>query len=253
MRTKALSFKITIWCILLFFLVQLSSCYPSLGWPIRTVFRPINQILFGTKTNHKETVLSEYYEDYKDSHPNQVVTINGYKIKKTFVKKYHATGYVAWVDINDALLKEWYLSASSGEGKYLYTAVAPIDLSLIFGRTAEPENVKKLDFYHEENMLGIYIPAGAYYNQKETTNIHVIPATPVIKRILRSLHRGDIVTVSGYLTDWSGTGNLSYAQFETARTPTDVHKTSLYGGRAGAGLCKQLYLTEITLNGYVYK
>lgn len=253
MRIKELKFKIVVWSVLLFFLVQLSSCYPSLGWPIRTFFRPINMILFGKKVEQKEQPLAEYYEDFKDAKPNQVVTFNGYKIRKTFVKKYQATGYVAYLDVNDALIKSWYLGAGNEASKYLYTAVAPIDLSLVFGKTANPENLKKIKFSHGENILYARSKSHeAYYDVKEVTNIHVIPATPVIKRVLRSLHRGDIVTVHGYLTDWGGTGDLDWIYFETARTPSDIHTDALYGGKI-AQKCKQLYLTKIILNGYEYE
>ncbi len=243
--------KICIYGGLLFLILQLSSCYPSLGYPFRILTRPFNQAFFAKKTNETFGPLQETYEDYKDPHPNQIITVNGHKIKKTFVKIYRATGYVAWVDQNDALIKSWYLAAGNTKVEGLYDSVAPIDLSLVFGKTAEKENVKKIKFSHSENFLSAEIPHGVYYDDKDVTNIHVIPASRTIKKALKNINRGEIVSIVGYLTDWSGTDDLSYAEFQTARYAGEISKQRI-GGQV-SGLCKQLLLTKIILNGYVYE
>lgn len=237
---------------LLFLILQLSTCYPSIGYPFRMVMRPINQHFYGKKINHEPILLQETYTPYKDPHPDQILKINGYNIKKTFVSIYRATGRVVWVDQNDALIKSWYLSAGNEEVEGLYDTVAPIDLSLVFGKTAEKENLKKITFSHSENFLSAeWRDYNVYYDPKEMTNIHVIPASPSIKKVLKSINRGDIISIVGYLTDWRGTGKLAHADFKTARFAGEISKDRI-GGQAST-LCKQLYLMKITLDGYEYE
>ena len=236
---------------LLFLILQISSCYPSVGYPFRMMIRPINQVFLAKKADKPLGDLKEIYEDYKDPHPNQLITVNGHKITKTFVKIYRATGYVAWVDQNDALIKSWYLASGNVEGEALYDSVAPIDLSLVFGKTAEKENLKKIKFSHRENFLSAEATHDAYYDNKEVTNIHVIPASKVLKKALKNINRGEIVYVEGYLTNWRGTGDLSYADYNTAQYAGESSKYISYGNKAD--LCKQLFLTKLILNGYVYE
>lgn len=252
-KIKKLFTKTLIYGGLLFFILQLSTCYPSMGYPFRMIMRPVNQSLFGKKTNSQPAILQETYTDYKDPHPNQILTVNGYKIQKTFVKIYRATGHVLWVDQNDALIKSWYLASGSTKAEGLYDNVAPIDLSLAFGKTAEKGNIEKIDFDHSENFLhASYDPSdNVYYDNDDVTNIHVIPASRTIKSVLKNLNRGDIVSIVGYLTDWRGTGELSNITFETARFAGEESKIIMGGQKAG--LCKQLYLMKITLNGYDYE
>ena len=236
---------------LLFLTLQISSCYPSVGYPFRMIMRPFNQAFFAKKSDKPLGDLKETYEDYTDPHPNQLITVNGHKIQKTFVKIYRATGYVAWVDQNDALIKAWYLASGNVDGSTLYHDVAPIDLSLVFGKTAEKENLKKIKFSHSENFLSAEIPYGVYYDDKDVTNIHVIPSSNVIKKALKNINRGEIVYVEGYLTDWKGTGDLSYATYNTARYAGEI--SEYISGGQKAGLCKQLFLTKLILNGYIYE
>lgn len=239
---------------LLFLTLQVSSCYPSVGYPFRMIMRPINQVFLAKKTDEPLGQLKETYEDYTDPHPKQLITVNGYKIQKTFVKIYRATGYVAWIDQNDALIKSWYLSAKNIEGEELYDNVAPIDLSLVFGKTADKQNLKRLKFSHSENLLMTEaIDPKAYIDTKEISNIHVIPTSRILKKVLKNINRGETVYIEGYLTDWSGTDNLSHVKFNTSKYPGEI-SPEIYGGFGKqTTLCKQLFLTKLILNGYIYE
>lgn len=64
---------------------------------------------------------------------------------------------------------------------------------------------------------------------------------------------GDIVEVEGYLMDWQGTGEFSWFNIETAKEPGQIHEKRLYGGRPGAGYCRQFYVTKITFDGYTFE
>ena len=251
-KLQSLSWKALWLGIALFFLIQLSSCYPTLGYPIRMVMRPVNQTLYGKKVNVNQSVLAETYIKYNDPKPKEYVEWGGHRLRKTFVIQYKGTGRVVWLDSNNAALKAWFLSAGNEESAHMYKEVAPFDLSLVFGKTGAKENMQYLEFSHEENVLfSRKIDPRGHYNRNEITNIHVIPATPTIKKVVAHLQWDDIVTVEGFLTDWQGTGNLSFAKYETART-ADAISDERVGGKQ-TGLCKQLYLTKIILNGYEYK
>ena len=240
-KIKKLFPKIIIYGGLLFLILQLSTCYPSVGYPFRMIMRPINQSLYGKKTNTQSPILEETYTPYKDPRPNQTLTINGYKIQKTFVKIYRATGRVVWVDQNDALIKSWYLAAGNTKAEGLYDSVAPIDLSLVFGKTADRENLKTIKFKHSDNMLQVKYSPYSYFNPKDLTEIYVIPTTYAIKRAVKTINRGDIVSVVGYIANWQGTDNLSDVKFESAQYPRESKNY------------KYLFVTKLILNGYLYE
>lgn len=236
-------------CICLFLLTQISSCYPLIGYPLRAVNRPLNQHFLGKPAKEPFTELKEIFTPFKDPHPNSRHIWGGYPIQKTFVKHYQAKGTVLYVDINDALIKGWYLAGKSESSK-MYKKVAPVDLSIAVGKTGQPENVRNLNIGHEEN--GLFISyTNAYYSEKEVENIHVIPATPKLTKVLKNLQKYDIVYIEGFLVNWGGTGELSRTKFNTAQYAGQIsHQRA---GGVETGLCLQLYLTKIIFNGHIYQ
>ncbi len=229
--------KTIIYGSLLFLILEISSCDPSMGYPLRAISRPINQILFAKKTNEPLGPLKETYEAYTDPRPNQIITINGQKIKKTFVNIYRATGYVLYSDRND----NFFRHLINNEKNNLRDDISLIDMYLVFGKTADRENLKTIKFKHSDNMLQVKYSPYTYFNPKDLTEIYVIPTTYAIKRAVKTINRGDIVSVVGYIANWQGTDNLSDVKFESAQYPRESKNY------------KYLFVTKLILNGYVYE
>lgn len=216
--------------------------------------RPLYMLIWGKPSSQK---LSHTYEQFADIVPPQQwqeTTISGYKIKYQLRKKYKVCGRVVWVDWNDGLINTWYHSAQRPSTK-LYNAVAAVDVSIIHGATSADNNWNKIKFDHEERGLRYtYLYAdNPIVNTDEINNNHVIPASSAIRRALAIIKKGEFVEMEGYLMDWKGTGKFANFNIKTATAAGDIHTEKLYGGRYGAGLCRQFYVTKVTINGYTFE
>lgn len=216
--------------------------------------RPLYQHLWGKYTGEQVEIGEEKFERFPDNQSWNKAQIGGYDIKYVMRRKYSVKGRVVFVDWYDGAIKTWYHSAAN-EGVKLYNAVASVDLSLIHGATAKDGNWKKIKFDHEERgLIWSYKYAdNPIVNDNEINNNHVIPANNAIKRAIAIMKVGDIVEVEGYLMDWKGTGEFSWFSIETATEPGQIHEKQLYGGRPGAGYCRQFYVTKITFDGYTFE
>lgn len=231
---------------------QLAACSPLIRWPLVTAKRPIYQLLYSV--GEEEIPLKEMervYTPYKDPHPYQVIELNGQKISKTFVTYFRSYGRIAYLDTNDALIKGWFLSSGNKEKAWLYKKVVPYDMSIAYGQLAQPKIFNQVKFGHEEN-VGFIFSDRVKINLNEFDNIHILPANKRIRQIVSVLKKGDEVYLEGFLTDWdSPTVPREKQWYKTARYVGEKsHQRA--GGRL-SGLCYQLFLTKIILNGHVYK
>ena len=216
--------------------------------------KTVYQFLWGEYTGQQIEIGEEKFERFPDNQPWDKAQIGGYDIKYVMRRKYSVRGRVVFVDWYDGAIKTWYHSAAN-EGVKLYNAVASVDLSLIHGATAKDGNWKKIKFDHEERGLtwSYKYADNPIVNNHEINNNHVIPANLAIKKAIAIFKVGDIVEIEGYLMDWKGTGKFSQFNIETAKEPGDIHEKQLYGGRPGAGYCRQFYVTKITFDGYTFE
>ena len=244
--------RIIFFLILVFFLGQLGSCHPVVRTPLLWVRRPFVLLTGKPNTEKLWKYQMEVYEDYQDPQPNRLLNWGGYQVRNTFLKRYKVWGKVGYLDINDSLIKGWYLNAGD-EGSAAYKKVAPYDLCLLFGRLARDENFNNVKVKHEENVC---IPElkkrNVYYNSHELSNYHIIFPKPSIRRVLKSLKYGDEIQIEGFLAHWKGIGPLSYLDFKSATYAGEKYPY-LYGGRSNAELCKQIYITKIIWKNRVFE
>lgn len=221
----------------------------------------VYQKTFGTPTK-QELKISEN-EVYIDLPPNNFreATLGKYKIKFKLLKQYYATGRVIYIDRYTNPLGRFY--RASGPGKFAtqaYDTIAPQDITFVVGPFAHFPKIKGsheyraggLD-YDDEHTYNIY---QKYHHLYDThlTNIHTIAASKNIQKGLDILKNGDLVLLEGYLIYWETQLEDGYVMdFKSAIYPGEKHTKDLYGGLPGAGKCKQLLLTKIIFDGYIFE
>ena len=130
----------------------------------------------------------------------------------------------------------------------LYDTVVPLDISLATGRSAR--QLKCFNFTHAYRFLETELKC-SFYDDKEISNNHTIPINGRVKKGLDILKAGDLAHIEGFLVYWQGRGEYTPYRFESAITLAQK-SNNIYGGQR-AGLCRQLLITKISFDGYVFE
>ena len=206
------------------------------------------QRVYGVRDNQ---VLTIYDADKMIDLPKQPVqraNVNGFDIEVELVKKFETVTRVIYVDRYSAL-GTWYRSR---DGADLYDKIVPLDVSTATGYLGRhPECFDDID--HEYRcLLWLTNPRCSRAGEDiDVNNNHIIPATKNVQRGLDILKAGDIARMEGYLVYWQGTGKYSWYRFESAVTLGQVSEQR-YGG-SKSGLCRQIYLTKLSFNGFTFE
>ena len=213
------------------------------GWHYG-IKRPLYQHLYG-KPDNRPMVLSAL-DSIQDipSQPEQMARVGGLDIRLQLMKKITTTARVVYVD-RYSWLGTWYRSRP---GAKLYDKVVPLDVSLTTGRTAQQPSC--FEFTHEYRCL-LGLGKCPFYDEREISNNHTIPANARIQKGLDILRAGDVAYIEGYLVYWQGTGRYAPYRFESAVQLGQV-SPYLHGGQK-SGLCRQLFLTKLTFDGYTFE
>ena len=177
---------------------------------------------------------------------------NGYPVLRSFKRKYALSGILVYHDDNTSFWKKhfWNIYGKQGE---IYNQIASHDLTIFWGKTAQPSNLKKIKITHELNGASYSWKTACYFSEEESNNFHIIPANERLDKALSILPESKRVPiyVEGYLTYWYGTGDYKDLKMETAlNSHTVSHQKA--GGRK-TGLCYQLYLTKFIYDGYTFE
>jgi len=164
--------------------------------------------------------------------------------------EYKAWARVMYVDIYD---HDFYIGFKPLSAKYdiFYNTVVPLDISLFTGEIGK--NWKKYKVSHEYRALWVG-HGNLPYNQKEVSNNHTIPANNNIRRAFDIMKQGRVVYLEGYWVDWWGKVDGIYdINFDSPREIGQYHDMNhLYGGLI-SGKCRQIYITKVVYNGYIYE
>ena len=120
--------------------------------------------------------------------------------------------------------------------------MAPYDLVLAWGHTAEEEYVNQIS-YTQSNRFYYYryqksdIINGRYVID-HTANTHIIPANPEIKDIMDKVKKGDTVHLKGQLV---------YIDVKYDNGRSRWWRTSLTRTDTGDGACEVFYVTDATI------
>jgi hypothetical protein len=115
-------------------------------------------------------------------------------------------------------------------------ALVPVDLALGWGPMAEADLLSRMTITQGGRFYRWRYPAGAGVRNAtviaNSSNMHMIPSTPEIERILSSVEEGDVVRVTGRLVDIELADGW---RMSTSTTRTDT----------GAGACEIVWITAI--------
>ena len=202
-----------------------------LSFCIVVVYNTIHPSLFNT--TYIET--NETIDPTKMPVVGQITTEKPFLMTKdidftlTPIAKYHISGIV--VAKNTNLLDD-----------KRYKKLGPIDIGLIFGKLAEPENRHALDFSSFDRGLRPVIKSNISWDVAchYLSHNHLIPANDNILRASFSLENGQTATFDGYLV----TVNSSIGDWgHNDMIPTGECKP----------ICQIIYLTEIRIGKRIYR
>ena len=222
------------------------------GWNYLGVRNFTYKRLYGKPTGQVLTIWDkEQILDYDE--PLQNAVFNGYPVTKSFKKKYALSGILVYHDDNTTFWKKHFWNSGDEIGK-TYNKIASHDLTIVWGKTASPDNLKKIKVGHELNLALLECTTcNCYFGIGDFNNFHIIPANERLNDALSVLPRSKKVPiyVEGYLTDWYGTGDYQDLKMDTALDARTTSRQKAGGGKTG--LCYQLYLTKFIYDGYTFE
>jgi hypothetical protein len=116
--------------------------------------------------------------------------------------------------------------------------LAPIDLALGWASMSDSAVLDQIDisqggrFYHWHVD---HFPVPRREIETHSANMHIIPASAMVERVVKSVRRGHIVKLAGYLV-------------EARRADGWIWRSSLTREDTGAGACELIWVTEIELH-----
>ena len=131
-----------------------------------------------------------------------------------------------------ALGKKEYFEGDMG-------ALVPVDLALAWGEASDPAWVKHLRVTQSERLYRWSFPRGTELVQEtvevSSANMHMMPATPEILEILKSVGPGDVVRISGFLVNISNEEGFEW-------------NSSLVRTDAGLGACELILVESVEID-----
>lgn len=114
--------------------------------------------------------------------------------------------------------------------------LSPIDLAMGWGRMSDTAVISQLHisqgnrfyFWRYDNQPPI--PTGEIISH--SANMHMIPASPEIEKVLKAVKPGEVVTLSGYLVEATANDGWRW-------------RSSLTREDSGAGACEVIWVKEI--------
>jgi hypothetical protein len=145
-----------------------------------------------------------------------------------------------------------YQLAGKVVGKETYSygweaEISPLDLAIAWGDLAESEHEKYVSF-SQRNRWYFYeykpgSPLGNSYIISHSSNNHIIPATENISLALKTVKKGEKVSLEGFLVNLKGTYKGGEVYWNTSFTRKDT----------GNGSCELIYVTKARIGSDVYE
>jgi hypothetical protein len=121
--------------------------------------------------------------------------------------------------------------------------LSPLDLALAWGEAGMPEVRRRVDVFQGARFFtwstsdgSLDLTALAHHQ----ANVHLIPASPNLRRALLAVGRDDLVRLAGLLVDAHGADGFRWS-------------TSLSRTDDGAGSCELLWVEELQVGRRVYR
>jgi hypothetical protein len=118
-------------------------------------------------------------------------------------------------------------------------AVSPLDLAVGWGSLSDQRIIDQLGFSQSQRWWrywpkGRTWPVPAAEISRQGANMHMVPAGKEILKILRSVRRGDLISVDGYLVDVASDGGWRW-------------RTSLSRTDTGGGACEIFWAERLVI------
>ncbi|MBZ5591951.1 MAG: hypothetical protein LAP39_06925 [Acidobacteriia bacterium] len=117
--------------------------------------------------------------------------------------------------------------------------LSPVDLALGWGRMSDQSVVDELEFWQGQRWYRYWarkskFPLPADEMTSHSANMHMIPATPKVKDVLRSVRTGKLVQLNGYLVEARGPDGSAW-------------RSSLSRTDTGAGACELVWVDKVSM------
>lgn len=123
---------------------------------------------------------------------------------------------------------------------------APYDFLLAWGKTATTDLKGKVKFRHGNRWYEYWVkpdsPLSAEYIGQHSSNHHLFYASDDLKRAAARLKKGDLIELTGYLINFSGTAGGRTMQWNSSLSRTDT----------GGGACEIVYVVSLRKNDKLY-
>lgn len=204
--------------------------------------------------SEKEPALKEFLTLY-ELPTTEKMHIGGEDVYIKKVGKYRGFARAMCVSSYNTSFYIGFRSVSAKFDKF-FNDVAQVDIALAVGETAKDGNWQKFDVYHD-NRCAVAKFSNRYdlpiYKEGELSNNHIIPANNNIRRVFDLIKKGKTVYIEGDLVDlWGKIDGIYDIEMETARSIGQYWDRPVYGGQI-TGACRQIYVTKVIYNNYVYE
>jgi hypothetical protein len=99
-------------------------------------------------------------------------------------------------------------------------------------RVLDKVSICQLDRYYMWSVKELSIPRGEI--ERNSANMHMIPATPEIKKLLKTLKKGNLVEFEGYLVEVAAPDGWRW-------------RSSLSRSDTGSGACEVVWVEELNV------
>jgi hypothetical protein len=122
--------------------------------------------------------------------------------------------------------------------------LAPVDLALGWGELSDPAIDDIVDWYQGARWYFWKWDEQSTLDNgdisRQSANVHIVPATPNLRRALLAIKEDDVIQLSGFLVNIEGPEGEQW-------------KSSLKRTDSGGGSCELLYATELIRRERVYR
>ena len=120
------------------------------------------------------------------------------------------------------------------------SAVSPIDFAVGWGRMSDQTVIDQIGFGQTQRWYrywpkGRQFPIPAQEMVSQSANMHMIPADAAIRKLLRAVRAGDLISLDGYLVSVSSEGGW---RWDTSLSRTDT----------GNGACEIVWVKRLTIH-----
>lgn len=211
--------------------------------------KPIYQHLYGKPYSDDLTIYERDIFENLPIHPSPIVLkSSNFSVQLTFLKFYRSTAKIVYLDRYN-FIGTWY---RGNRFSYIYDKIAPLDISTVSGKTAQPDILKHFDFSHEYRLLWSESKRwNELFIRDDINNNHIIPANKNIAKALEILKKGDTAHMEGYLVHINGLGTDKNFELKSALSAGEISHQKA-GGQT-TGLCRVIYLKKIAFDGYIFE